>query len=225
MAAAANAGTNTELGLVLQTLGFSPAIRLFIRDREGLMTLQDVNQLHKDLVETVFKNMRDADPVVPYTTVLLSRFKTLHSYLRRCANMRIPINPGGITIDLLLQELEYAEDPRSNKEADKKVPFPTEEFVRDSEWIPFKDAFKNYLNSVPSARARTNLSYVIRPIIIPPEADLTDNVWTVALNGRDFNEDNRLVYTYLEKLTRAGIGKTIVANFGVTRNGRAAFWH
>lgn len=220
--AVAAGGANTELGRVLQTLGFPATVLRYIRDTEGLTTLQDVNHIHKDLVATVFENMSKSEPPIPYTTVQLSRFKTLHSYLRRMAVARIPINPVSITIDLLQQEFEYSEDSRV-KETDKKVPFPTEEFKKDSEWISFKDIFKNYLDSVPSVRRSTPLSYVIRPTIPPADVDATDPVWSAPLEGAAFREDNRLVYTYLEKLTRAGIGKAIVGNYKLSRNGRAAF--
>jgi hypothetical protein len=63
---------------------------------------------------------------------------------------------------------------------DKKVPFPTDEFKKDSEWISFKDIFKNYLDSVPSvrrtspgipmcgplARCLTSVPRVAQPIVL-----------------------------------------------------------
>jgi hypothetical protein len=42
--AVAAAGANTELGRVLQALGFPATVLRYIRDTEGLTTLQDVNQ-------------------------------------------------------------------------------------------------------------------------------------------------------------------------------------
>jgi len=196
-AAAATAGTNTELGRVLNTLGFPTNILRHLRDHESLTTLQELNQVHRDLIPTIFTGLTSANPPISYTTMQLSRFKTLHSYLRRMANARTPINPLNITTDLLIQELEYAEDTKA-KETDKKVPFPTEEFKRDSDWLSFKDIFKNFLDSVPSSRKSVPLSYVIRPLVQPTGAVATDPYWTVPLVGASFEDDNRLVFTYLK---------------------------
>jgi hypothetical protein len=51
--------------------------------------------------------------------------------------LSVPINPVSITVELLQQEVEYSEDSRV-KETDKKVPFPTDEFKKGSEWISSK---------------------------------------------------------------------------------------
>jgi hypothetical protein len=123
MAAAAATGTNTELGRVLNTLGFPTNILRHLRDHENLTTLQELNQVHRDLIPTIFTGLTSANPPIPYTTMQLSRFKTLHSYLRRMANPRTLINPLNITTDLLIQELEYAEDTKA-KETDKRSLFP-----------------------------------------------------------------------------------------------------
>jgi hypothetical protein len=157
-----------------------------MREVEGLTTLQELNQIQKDLVPTIFEGMSTADPPIAYTTMQLSRFKTLHSYPRRMANARTPINPASITNDLLIQELEYAEDGKT-KDVDKKVPFPTEDFRKDSDWLTFKDVFKNFLDSVPSTRKSAPLSYVIRPEVQPADAVATDPYWTVPLVGASYN--------------------------------------
>ena len=64
---------------------------------------------------------------------------------------------------------------------------------------------------------------MIRPDVVPANADATDPIWTVLLEGTAYRDDNRLVYTYLVSLTQDGPGKTYVAGFKDTRDGRAAF--
>lgn len=212
----------TELSGVLRNLGFPAQVVRYINDQERLTTLQDLNQIGRDLLEPMFSAMRVRDPPIVYTTLQLSRFRTLHSYLRRMASQRTPINPAGINEALLVQELEFGDDPK-HKEPDKKIPFPSEGFKKDTEWLSFRDLFKNYLDSVPSSKRSVPLSYVIRPDVAPPGVDADDPMWTVTHDGNAFRQDNRLVYTYLVTLTRNGPGKAIVDGFQLNPNGRAAF--
>ena len=95
----------TELSSVLRNIGYPVAIVRHIHDVERLTTLQQVNQLHKDLIEPLFKGLRERDPPVIYTTLQVSIFKTLHSYLRRMALSRTPVNPAAITTALLEKKL------------------------------------------------------------------------------------------------------------------------
>ena len=210
----------TELSQVLCNLGYPARIVRYIHDVEQLVNLQQVNQLQKDLIEPMFKGMKDRN--VTYTTLQVSIFRTLHSFLRRMSSSRTSVNPATIDQELIALEQEYGEDPKS-REGDKKIPFPSEGFKKDTDWLGFRDRFKNYLNSVKSSRSPMSLSYVIRPDVAPAGTDPADPLYTVALNGQAYRDDNILVYTYLVTLTQDGPGKTIIKQYGASRDRRAAF--
>ena len=212
----------TELSTVLRNIGYPATIVRHIHDVERLTTLQEINQIHKDLIEPLFKGMKERAPPVIYTTLQVSLFKTLHSFCRRMALSRTPVNPAEITYGLLQQEMDYIDEPMK-RETDKKIPFPAEGFKTDTLWLTFRQRFKNYLDSSASSKRSVPLSYVIRPDVVPANADATDPIWTVLLEGTAYRDDNRLVYTYLVSLTQDGPGKTYVAGFKDTRDGRAAF--
>jgi len=214
----------TELSNVLRNLGYPATIVSYIHTAEGLTTLQHVRLLDKDLIEPMFKAMRERVPPIAYTTLQVSMFKTLYSYLRRMQESRTPVIAATITDELLEQEADNV-DYSSKRESDKKIPFPSEGFKKDTEWLSFRNKFRNYLNSAASSRKAVPLSYVVRPEAIPEGANPIDPIWTAPLGGDAFTTDNRLVYTYLVSLCQDGPGKTIVNRpaFANTSNGRAAF--
>jgi len=220
----ANAFPNpaTELSTVLRNIGYPAPIVRYIHDSEGLTTLQEVCQIQRDLIEPMWKAMREREPPIRHTTLQISIFKTLHSYLRRMALSRTPVNPAAITSETLRQELDY-DDVKHTKDGDKKIPFPAEGFKKDTGWLAFRSKFRNFLDSCPSSKKIVPLSYVIRPDTAPTNADLTDPMWTVLFDGSAYRDDNRIVYTYLVTLTQDGPGQNIVNGLANSKDGRAAF--
>jgi len=67
----------------------------------------------------------------------------------------------------------------------------------------------NYLYSIKGAR-KIPLSYVVRPDILPLDADSEDPIYSTPLTGELYKSDHSEVFTILERLTLQGPGETYV---------------
>lgn len=211
-----------EIVIVLDNLGFPPAIFMHIANVEGITQLRHLLILHSNVIDKIFSRLETAN--IPYTAIQFSLVKSLYNYVRRMAQLNIPINPVAINEDLLTQEVQYIDEAKaaSSSTAQKsRVAFP-DKLKDHNKWRAFKDVFVNYLYSIKGAR-NIPLSYVVRPDIIPLDADSEDPIYSTPLTGELYKSDNSEVFTILERLTLQGPGETYVKEHSKSRNGRAAF--
>ena len=129
-------------------------------------------------------------------------------------------NLAGITRQSLLREQDYREDYKSYS-SESKVP-ELEKFTKDHKWKQFRDLFRNHLDGIRGAK-QIPLSYVIRPDVPPQGYDPLDPIYTTELAGHRYNQDNRKVFTILEKAVLGGPGDTYITDYKSTFNGRGAF--
>jgi len=157
-----------------------------------------------------------------YTGTQLSLFKALHHYIKRHHTQNLLIDPTVITRNLLIAELDVLDSSVEAKTASLK---PKEENVpkltRDTRWRTYKALFTNFLDGVIGKKG-IPLSYVIRPIVIPPTL-AHEPIYTTSHDGNAFKEDNNTVFRYLYGVVLGDQYEVYVKNFVSTRNGRAAY--
>jgi hypothetical protein len=95
-----------------------------------------------------------------------------------------------------------------------------EKFTDDREWVPFKNALKNYLGAVRGA-GQIPMLYLVRSQNDPD--DLDPAVMNAPLEGPIFNQDNRELFCLLDSLLQKGPGETITRRHKARCDGRSAF--
>ena len=206
----------TEIGFVLENLGFSRAFINHFVNREGITELNYFLALHTDVVDSIFPRLDIAR--IRYTSIQRSLIKSLYLYVRRMRQTNTPIDLDAIDFDLLSRETELADYHKAQK---SKLTFPSS-FKDHTKWRAFKDMFTNYLYSIRGAK-NIPLAYVIRPDIIPTGVNPTDPIYSTALQGGQYTVDRSEVYTILERCMLGGPGETYCKEHQTTRNGRKAF--
>ena len=210
----------TEVGFVLDNLGFSQAFINHIVVTEGLANLEYFRALHTEVVDGIFPRLDAAN--IRYTSIQKSLVKSLYLYVRRMHQSNTPINLEEIDFDLLTREAEVADYQKAQKSnTSAKLIFPNS-FKDHTKWRAFKDMFTNYLYSIRGAK-NIPLAYVIRPDIIPAGVNPTDPIYSTALQGGQYTADRSEVYTILERCMLGGPGETYCKEHQTTRNERKAF--
>jgi len=80
-----------EIVIVLDNLGFFPAIIMHIANVERITQLRHLLILHSNVIDKIFSRLETAN--IPYNAIQFSLIKSLQNYVRRIAQLNIPTNP------------------------------------------------------------------------------------------------------------------------------------
>ena len=211
---------HTEVTVLLETLDFPLQIYDHIKTVEGIRNMDDFRLIAQSEVDRIATRMDLLG--IAYTAPQISMVKAIFHLVRRNAQINVIIPAHTITRNLLIQELDLMNDSITSVSTSKiKAQLP-DKFKHDTRWRSFKDSLNNYLDRMRGKR-NIPLTYITRPVQIPPDANPTDPIWTAEHNGPLFNEDNKDVFNLLESLTLDGPAETYIRPYKSTRNGRAAY--
>jgi len=183
-------------------------------DNEGVSILNHFRRLHSSVIHTIFTRMDTAG--IPSTAIQISLIKSLHHYVKRMAQLGIPINPIAITFELLEVENALMEDSKAAATTTSKPRIGKDH----TKWRAFRDVFTNYLYSIKGARG-VPLSYVIRWDGL--QLEINDPIYTTPHNRELWKADNAEVFNILKRCALGGPGEVYVKGHAKSRNGRHAF--
>jgi hypothetical protein len=195
---------------------------------EGFESIGLLGVVDKDFLKSVCKTIRScADNPVPIPALNEYCLYAMHLWVSTLQSIGQPTTADLYTPAVANTYLTKLRQATATKDEDQDLVKQPDAFTKDTTWISFERALKNWLGTKRGQNGVT-LDYVISPeAAIPPAGTNFDTeherlVRTTPLAGDAYEIDNGKVWTAIKDLTLKGPVWAYISQLENARDGRAA---